>query len=96
MIDFKKIVAKYLRDVADKIDSGSCEMDAEEAMQLCSVIAHEPLSKEQAANYLNLSPSRFDDYVRMRKLPRGRKRRGHKELDWYKDELDLYKTMFKK
>ena len=96
MIDFKKIVAKYLREVADKIDADSCEMTDEEAMKVMSIIAHEPLSREQAANYMNLSLSRFDDYVKMRKLPKGRKRRGHRELDWYKDELDTYKSMFKK
>ena len=96
MIDYKKLVSKYLREIADKIDADSCEMDADEAMHVMSIIAHEPLSREQASNHLNLSLSRFDDYVRMRKLPKGRKRRGHRELDWYRDELDLYKTTFKK
>ena len=95
MLNLKRWVVKYLREIADKIEADSCEMTDEEAMRVMSIIAHEPLSKEQAANYMNLSTSRFDDYVRMRKLPRGRKRRGHRELDWYKDELDMYKSTIK-
>jgi predicted DNA-binding transcriptional regulator AlpA len=49
------------------------------------------MSKEQACNYLNLSRSRFDDLVRERKIPRGKKRVGFKELYWYQDELDFCK-----
>lgn len=88
MIDFKKLTAKYLREVADKIDGGSCELSETEAMNILKVIAHEPLSKEQACRFLNISRSRFDDLVREGKLPRGRKRVGLKELSWWKDELE--------
>lgn len=91
MIDFKKLVAKYLREVADKIDSDSCELGETEAMDILKVIAHRPMSKEQACNYLNLSRSRFDDLVRDGIIPRGRKRVGLKELSWWEDELELCK-----
>ena len=64
MIDFKKLVAKYLREVADKIDSGECELSKTEAIDILSVVAHEPLTKEQACSYLNMSRSKFDDLVR--------------------------------
>lgn len=90
MIDFKKLVAKYLREVADRIDSEECELSKTEAMDILSVIAHEPLSKEQACNYLNISRSRFDSLVAEGKLPKGRKRVGLKELSWWQDELDNY------
>lgn len=88
MLNFKKIVSKYLREVADKIDAGTSEISEQDAMKICSVIAHEVLSKEQACGYLNLSRSRFDDLVRDNSLPRGQKRVGFKELVWYKDDLD--------
>lgn len=83
----KKYITKLLRETADKIDAGNCELEEEQAMDIMSVLGHEVLSKDQACSYLNLSRSRFDDLVREGKLPKGRKRRGFKELIFYKDEL---------
>ena len=83
----KKIVTKLLRETADKIDSGNCELNEEQAMDIMSVLGHEVMSKDEACSYLNLSRSRFDDLVREGTIPKGRKRRGFKELFWYKDEL---------
>lgn len=91
----KKSIVKLLRETAEKIDAGTCEMTEEEAMDIMSVLSHTALSKEQACNYLNLSRSRFDDLVREGKLPKGRKRRGFKELCFYKDELDERVKMIK-
>lgn len=91
MFDFKKLVVKYLREVAEKIDTGTSEITESQAIDMLRVIAHEAMSKEQACVYLNLSRSRFDDLVRERKLPKGRKRVGFKELVFYKDELDMCK-----
>lgn len=85
----KRIVTKLLRETADKIDSGNCELDEEQAMDIMSVLGHEVLSKDEDCSYLNISRSRFDDLVREGKLPRGRKRRGFKELIFYKDELNI-------
>lgn len=83
----KRAITKLLRETADKIDSGNCELNEEQAMDIMSVIGHEVLSKDEACSFLNLARSRFDDLVREGKIPRGRKRRGFKELIWYKDEL---------
>lgn len=84
----KKLVVKLLRETADKIDTGNCELSESEAMDIMSVLSHQVMSKEDACVYLNMSRSRFDDLVREKKLPKGRKRRGFKELVFYKDELD--------
>ena len=90
MIDFiSKLVCKRLRDVANKIEKGECELNKDDACKILSVIAHEPLTKEESCSYLNLSRSRFDDLVRLGTIPKGRKRRGTSTLYWYKDELDL-------
>ena len=91
MFDFKKLVVKYLREVAEKIDSGTSEITESQAIDVLRVIAHEAMSKEQACVYLNLSRSRFDDLVREKKIPRGQKRTGFKEKVWWKDELDMCK-----
>lgn len=83
-----KKIAKELRNLADKIEAGNSNLTEEEAMALLSTCTHEVMSKDQACSYLNLSRSRFDDLVREGKLPRGRKRRGFKELVYYRDELE--------
>lgn len=85
----KKLLTKLLRDTANKIDTGTCELSEEEATQMIEVLSHIALSKEQACIYLNISRSRFDDLVRQGKLPKGKKRVGFKELFWYKDELRI-------
>lgn len=85
----KQLIIHLLRDTANKIDAGTCELSEEEATQMLEVLSHIALSKEQACIYLNISRSRFDDLVRQGKLPKGKKRVGFKELFWYKDELKI-------
>ena len=41
-------VVKTLREIADRIEGGNSEISERQAMDIMSVIAHEPLSKEQA------------------------------------------------
>ena len=85
----KRTVSKLLRQIADKIDGGTCELDEEQAMNIMATLGHEPLSKDAACSYLNISRSKFDSLVADGKLPKGKKRRGFKELVFYKDELML-------
>ena len=91
MTSLKELVVKYMRDVADKIEVGTSEISESQAMDILRIVAHETMSKEQACIYLNLSRSRFDDLVREKKIPEGKKRMGFKEKVWYKDELDTCK-----
>lgn len=87
-----RMVVKGLRDTADKIEAGNCELTESEAMDIMSAVAHHSMSKDSACGYLNhMSRSRFDELVREGKIPKGRKVRGYKELRWYQDELDAYK-----
>lgn len=83
-----KMLARLLRDTANKIDAGNSEITDSEAMDIMSLFSHEVMSKAKACEHLNISRSRFDDLVREKKLPKGRKRVGFKELVFYKDELD--------
>lgn len=89
MFDFKSLVVKYMREVADKIDAGTSDVTESQAIDILRIVAHERMSKEQACIYLNLSRSRFDELVRAKKLPKGKKEVGWKELAWYQDELDM-------
>ncbi|MBD5422728.1 MAG: hypothetical protein HDR49_06850 [Bacteroides sp.] len=87
MNNLLKLLAAELRNIADKIESGSCELTPEEAMNVLDIVSHESMSKEQACSFLNISRATFDLHVKLGHIPRGRKRVGFKELVWYKDEL---------
>jgi predicted DNA-binding transcriptional regulator AlpA len=84
----KRLIVKILKETADKIEAGNCELSDSEAMDIMSVLSHQEMSKEDACVYLNMSRSKFDTLVRENKLPKGRKKRGFNELRWYKDEID--------
>ena len=79
-----------MREIADKIDAGNCEMTPDEAMDLFSVISHQSMSRAQACKYLNISVGGFGNLMRTGVIPKGRKVLGYTELRWYKDELDNY------
>jgi len=91
----KNLLVKLLKDKANEIDAGNSELTEEEAMDLMAVISHQALSKDEVCSYLNLSSSRFGDLMREGVMPKGRKRRGRKELVWYKDEIDECKKQYK-
>ena len=82
-----KLLTKTLRETADKLDAGNTELTEEESMDILSVLTHKVLSKEQACNFVGLQQSQFNNLMAANKLPKGRKRRGFKELVWYEDEL---------
>lgn len=67
--------------------AGNCVMEEEQAIEAISLMAHIPVSKEVASSSLNMSTSKFDELVRRKVFPKGRKNRGFKELRWYVDEL---------
>ena len=83
----KQLIIKELEDLLDKIKSDSCELTEEDSMDILSIIAKGSLSKDQACGFLNLSRSRFDELIREGKIPKGKKKRGFKELFWYKSDL---------
>lgn len=89
----KKILSKTLRHLADQLDANSCEISEQESLEIMEVIAkcntERPMSKEQACDYLHLSRSTFDTYVRNGYIPRGQKILGFKELGWVKADLDI-------
>lgn len=85
----KSILIKYLKDAINKIESDTCELNETQAMEIMSVVGHTVLSKDQACDYLHMSRSKFDELVKDKKLPKGKKVKGFKELIYYKDELDI-------
>ena len=83
-----KRLTQLMRETADKLDAGNSELSESEAMDIMEVLCHRAMSKAQACEYLNISPSHFGDLIRAKQMPKGRKVVGYKELRWYKDELD--------
>ena len=83
-----KLVAKLLRETADKLDAGNSELSESEAMDVMGILCHKAMSIAQACEYLNISQSHFRYLIRTKKMPKGRKVVGYKELRWYQDELD--------
>ena len=90
-----KLLTKILRETADKFDAGNTELTEEEAMDILSILTHKVLSKEQACNFVGLGQSQFNNLMAANKLPKGRKRKGFKELVWYEDELRVALTKIK-
>jgi hypothetical protein len=82
------VLTKLLRKTADDLDAGNSELSESEALDIMDTLCHTALSKAQAYTYLNTKRSNFDKLVRDGVLPKGRKRKGFKELVWYRDELD--------
>lgn len=83
-------LADSLIEIAGKLKANTSEIDEEQAIKLMKVVAHQPLSKEQAALHLNMSTSKFDTLVREGWMPKGRKKLGWKEKVWYEDEIDKW------
>lgn len=88
-----KIISKLLRQTADDLDNGSYQCSEEEQLKVIDTLnsfnQSRELSKEEAFSYLNLSRSTFDTYVRCGWIPKGKKKRGFKELSWNKYDLDI-------
>ena len=81
-----------LRQLADDLDAGKYLCDEQEItdaiVQLSEFNSDRPLSKAQACQYLNMSRSTFDTYIRNGWIPKGVKKLGFKELSWTKEQLD--------
>lgn len=86
-MNLKNLICSELRNILDRIESDTCEIDKSTAMQILSVISHEPLSRAESFQELGISRSKFDTLVSKGELPPGRKRIGFNELVWYKDEI---------
>lgn len=89
--NLKDIISKMLREAADRIDNGTCEVSEEQMYNTLKEVLHVPISKTDAREFLGLSRTTFDYQVNSGSLPHGQKRRGFNELVWYKDELEKYK-----
>ena len=58
-----KMLINELRNVADKLESNTCEIGEQEAIDIINIIAREPMSKQSAAEFMNMSiPTSIKEY----------------------------------
>lgn len=67
-------------------------MTEEDIYKVLKEVAHIPMSKSDAYNYMGVSRTTFDYRVSKGDYPQGMKRKGFNELVWYKDQLDSCKA----
>lgn len=86
----KEVLGEALVAIGKRVKSGKCELSIEQMESIFAEIERSvdiPMSKESACAYLGISRSTFDARVAEGLLPKGKHRRGFKELVWYKREL---------
>ena len=79
--------------IIDNIDAGNSNITAQEGRQIIEVlrnVAEPRISKYQACQLLGISRSRFDQLIREKKIPKGIKQAGFKELSWKKSDILNY------
>lgn len=80
-------VGDALIKIGNKFKAGTSEITEDEAIEILRIVAHEPISREQVCREMNITNNKFYDLLDAKKIPAGRKRRGFKELTWYRDEI---------
>ena len=57
MIKSRNAIAAIFRQIADKIENGTCEVDDRELTEIANMLIHRKLNAEQLARHLNVSRS---------------------------------------
>jgi hypothetical protein len=89
-------VADILIESGTNIKAGTSEITEEEAIEIINLVAHIPISRESACVVLNVNNTKFYELLANKQIPSGRKRRGFKELVWYRDEIQKSIANFRK
>ena len=87
MIKSKKAIAAIFRQIANKIEAGTCEVDDEELTEIANSFIHRKLNAEQLAHHLNVSRSTITRMVADGRIPRPRKTLGGDKY-WWQDEVE--------
>lgn len=90
MLQTIKILLKQIYDEIDAGNSNISESEQEEVVQLLQKIYSQKLSTIQAANYIGVCRSTFENYVNKGLIPKGIKEQGVHGLFWNKCDLDKY------
>lgn len=96
-----KIIKEILLKIIDDIDTGNSNLSSEECEEVIEYLSgitnkNEKLSKYQACKYLKISRATFDNYVKAKKIPNGRKQIGFKEFTRYAAEMRHFLFIYNK
>lgn len=94
MIKSKKAIAFIFRQIADKIEAGTCEVDDEELTSIANTLIHRKLNAEQMCHYLNVSRSTLTRMVADGRVPNPHKTLGGEKY-WWQDEVDKAQLEYK-
>lgn len=91
----KSIIRNLLQKFIDDLDTGNSNISEDQEIKIISVLSNianpdQRMSKIQACDYLGISRSTFDNYVRDGLIPKGIKQEGFREKSWSKIDLDMY------
>ena len=87
MIKSKKAIAAIFRQIANKIEDGTCEVDDEELTEIANMLVHRKLNAEQLSHHLGVSRSTITRMVADGRIPHPYKTRGGDKY-WWQDEVE--------
>lgn len=87
MIKSKKAIAAIFRQIANKIEAGTCEVDDEELTEIANSFIHRKLNAEQLSQHLGVSRSTITRMVTDGRIPRPNKTLGGDKY-WWQDEVE--------
>ena len=76
MIKTKKVIATIFRQIAQRIEDDTCEVDDRELTEIANMLIHRKLNAEQLAKHLNVSRSTLTRMVTDGRIPHPRKTLG--------------------
>lgn len=99
MNNILKSIKELLLSKVESIDTGNSNIDEEGLLKIMNAIAtttdmNIKVSKYKAAELLHISTSTFDNYVRLKKLPKGKHEIGFKELFWTMKDISDFKNKY--
>lgn len=96
---YLQAIRDMLESKINDIDAGNSNIDESGAMEIVKTIKdvtdmNTRLSKYEACQLLNISRATFDNYVRLKELPKGEKKAGFKELSWSLKDINDFRNKY--
>lgn len=90
MLQTIKLLLKQILNDIDAGNSNISESEQQELTELIQKITSKKLSTIQAASYIGVCRSTFENYIDKGLIPKGIKEQGVHGLFWYKCDLDKF------
>ena len=94
MIKTKTAIANIFRQIANRIEEGTCEVDDRELTEIANMLIHRKLNAEQLARHINVSRSTLTRMVTDGRIPHPRKTLGGEKY-WWQDEVENHIAEYK-